>query len=120
MGLFTKISSLQETVNQPFQIGETHSYISPLELQHGGHVIQWSGQQLVALQVEAVPANLSANTIHKQRIEPKVNRISQGMSEKEEMSHSRLAEASGIGSQQHLSKKQFKSKRGMSDQTNPS
>lgn len=113
MGLFTKISSLQETVNQPFQIGETHSYISPLELQHGGHVIQWSGQQLVALQVEAVPANLSANTIHKQRIEPKVNRISQGMSEKEEMSHSRLAEASGIGSQQHLSKKQFKSKRGM-------
>ena len=39
------------------------------------------------------------------------------MSEKEsgaEVSHSRLAEVSGFGSQQYLYKKQFKSKKGMS------
>ena len=101
-------------MNQPFQIGETHSY-SSLEFQHGGHVTQWSGQQLVALQVEAVPASLSA--VHKEHIQPKINRVCPGMSEKEsgaEVSHSRLAEVSGIGSQQYLYKKQFKSKKGMS------
>lgn len=70
---------------------------------------------MVALQVEAVPASLSA--VHKEHIQPKINPVCRGMSEKEsgaEVSHSRLAEVSGIGSQQYLYKKQFKSKKGMS------
>jgi len=86
-----------------------------LEFQHGGNLIQWSEHQLVALQAEAVPANLSANTAQK-HIQPKTP-VSQDMNEKKESSlevgHSRLAEASGVGSQQqYVSKKQFKSKRG--------
>ena len=70
---------------------------------------------MVALRVEAVPANLSANAAQKYK-QPKTP-VSQVMNEKKESSlevgHSRLAEASGVGSQQqYVSKKQFKSKRG--------
>lgn len=79
---------------QELRLTTERYHLSFTESQHGWHLTQWSGQELVALQVEAVPASLSSSFPTSTQVRPVSSKMSEKKESYVEVGHGHLAEAS--------------------------